>query len=355
MSKLVLAGDIGGTKTILQLVHAQAPAPGHSRPSLATLAEKTYHSRDYPDLAPMVKRFLDESESALDGRGEVEHACFGIAGPVVDQASQLTNLSWSLSAERLQRDLRIGRVTLLNDFSAIGYGLAGLDDSALLTLQKGTPDRSAPIAVIGAGTGLGEGFLVPDASGRYRTFPSEGGHTDFPSRSALEAQLLDHLREHLRVPQISVERVVSGPGIALIYQFLCKQHPEQETPAMARVREQSLLETDGETSTVDLSAAVSEAALSGGDALCLQAMRMFVSAYGAEAGNLALKLLCKGGLFVAGGVAPKILPLLQDGTFLEAFLNKGRMRSLMEAIPVRVVLNPKVGLIGAALCAGQDS
>ena len=274
---------------------------------------------------------------------------------MVNQASQLTNLSWSLSAERLQRDLRIGRVTLLNDFSAIGYGLAGLDDSALLTLQKGTPDRSAPIAVIGAGTGLGEGFLVPDASGRYRTFPSEGGHTDFPSRSALEAQLLDHLREHLRVPQISVERVVSGPGIALIYQFLCKQHPEQETPAMARVREQSLLETDGETSTVDLSAAVSEAALSGGDALCLQAMRMFVSAYGAEAGNLALKFLCKGGLFVAGGVAPKILPLLQDGTFLEAFLNKGRMRSLMEAIPVRVVLNPKVGLIGAALCAGQDS
>jgi glucokinase len=163
--------------------------------------------------------------------------------------------------------------------------------------------------------------------------------------------LLDYLRRCHSVPQISVERVVSGPGIASIYQFLREQTPERETPKLAQVREQWVAGAGRENGGVDLSAAVSEAALAGGDVLCREAMRLFVCAYGAEAGNLALKVLCKGGLYVAGGVAPKILPLLEDGTFIEAFRNKGRMRPLMEAIPVRVVLNPKVGLLGAALCA----
>jgi len=355
MSKFVLAGDIGGTKTILQLVRAETAATGGTPPSLVTLVEETYPSQEYPDLVPMVRQFLDKTHSGGHGLARVTHACFGIAGPVVNQASKLTNLAWSLSAERLQLELNIEHVTLLNDFSAVGYGLAGLENSALVNLQTGTPDRSSPIAVIGAGTGLGEGFLVPDGAGRYRTFPCEGGHTDFAPRSDTEDQLLIYARRFFGVQQISVERVVSGPGIALIYQFLCEQAPERESTAMAKLRSQWLRDAGPQDGGIDLSAAVSEGALAGGDDLCRQAMRLFVEAYGAEAGNLALKLLCKGGLFVAGGVAPKILPLLQDGVFIEALRNKGRMRPLMESIPVSVVLNPKVGLIGAALCAVQDA
>jgi glucokinase len=351
MSRLVLAGDIGGTKTILQLVRAEAAAAGDRCPALITVGEQTYPSQSYPDLAPMVRRFLDETPAGPAGARRPARACFGIAGPVINQTSELTNLNWSLSAERLQSELGIGRVTLLNDFAAIGYGLAGLESSALATLQAGAPDPTSAIAVIGAGTGLGEGFLVPDATGRYRPFPSEGGHTDFAARDALEVQLLDYLRRCHGVPQISVERVVSGPGIASIYQFLCERTPERETPAMARIRRLWVSEGGRENGMVDFSAAVSEAALAGSDGLCRQAMEVFVSAYGAEAGNLALKVLCKGGLYIAGGVAPKIVPLLEGGGFLEAFRNKGRMRPLMEAIPIQVVLNPKVGLLGAALCA----
>jgi len=351
MSRLVLAGDIGGTKTILQVVRAEPPTPGARHPALTTLAQETYPSRSYPDLAPIVRRFLDEARLESDGRPPVAHACFGIAGPVVNQTSELTNLSWSLSAERLQRELGFARVTLLNDFAAIGYGLAGLEGNALATLQPGTPDPASPIAVIGAGTGLGEGFLVPDAAGRYHPLPSEGGHTDFAARNEPEGQLLDYLRRCHAVPHISVERVVSGPGIASIYQFLCERDPEREAPTLAHLRRQWAQEPGGENGAVDLSAAVSAAALAGGDGLCREAMGIFVGAYGAEAGNLALKVLSKGGLYVAGGVAPKILPLLEEGTFIEAFRNKGRMRAVMESIPVHVVLNPEVGLLGAALCA----
>lgn len=354
MTLTVLAGDIGGTKTILKLVNAEVSGPRRAIPALTTLWEQTYVSRSFADLVPMVHQFFREASEAFISMPDVASACFGIAGPIVHNASELTNLSWSLSGERLQRALEIPRITLINDFAAIGYGIAGLQDSQLETLQPGSSDPAAPIAIIGAGTGLGEGFLIPDPDGILRAFPSEGGHTDFAPRSALEFQLLTYLLEKNSLPRVSVERVVSGTGIASIYQFFRDTNPREESVAMAEIYETWASEMGKKDKTVDLAAEVSKAALSGSDFLCEQTMNLFISAYGAEAGNLALKILPYGGLYVAGGIAPKILPMLQQGVFMKAFSSKGRMRPLIEKIPVRVILDPKVALIGAALTATKE-
>ena len=349
MGLTVLAGDIGGTKTILRLVSAEVGDPGHAVPLLTTLWEKTYVSRSFADLMPMVNQFFKEAAESSVSIPSVASACFGIAGAVVRNASELTNLSWSLSGERLQRELNIPRITLINDFAAIGYGIAGLQDEQLATLQAGMPDPAAPVAIIGAGTGLGEGYLIPDPDGMLRAFPSEGGHTDYAPQSDLEFQLLNYLRERYSLPRISVERVVSGTGIASIYQFFRDTNPGEESHAMADIYHIWAREIGRKDKTIDLSAEVSKAALAGGDFLCKQTMNLFMTAYGAEAGNLALKILPFGGLYLAGGIAPKILPLLQQGAFMKAFCSKGRMRPVLEKVPVHVILNPKVGLIGAAL------
>lgn len=351
MRLTVLAGDIGGTKTILRLVSAdtEAGGAGHSVPLLTTLWEKTYASNSFSGLVPMVHQFMKEAGESSGRVSAVDHACFGIAGAVSANASELTNLSWSLSGEGLEKALAIPRVTLINDFAAVGYGIFGLQQGESATLQAAPPDPKAPIAVIGAGTGLGEGFLIPGPDGTYQAFSSEGGHTDFAPQSDLEFQLLNYLREKNNLPRVSVERVVSGTGIASIYQFFRDTNPNEESAALAQMYQIWSREIGKQDKTVDLAAEVSKAALAGGDFLCEQAMNLFIRAYGAEAGNLALKILPFGGLYLAGGIAPKILPMLQQGTFLKAFYNKGRMRPVLEKIPVRVILNPKVGLIGAAL------
>jgi glucokinase len=354
MSLTVLAGDIGGTKTILRLVSAEVGSPGHAVPLLTTLWEKTYASKSFSDLVPMVHEFFREAAGVSGGVSSLDHACFGIAGAVSHNASELTNLSWSLSGERLQRALAIPRVTLINDFAAIGYGIFGLQEGERATLQSAPPDPAAPIAVIGAGTGLGEGFLIPDPDGTYRAFSSEGGHTDYAPQSDLEFQLLNYLREKNNLPRVSVERVVSGTGIASIYQFFRDTNPHEESAGMAEQYQLWAREIGKKDKTVDLAAEVSKAALAGNDFLCQQAMNLFITAYGAEAGNLALKILPFGGLYLAGGIAPKILPLLQQGTFMKAFCSKGRMRPLLEKVPVCVILNPKVGLIGAALHGARE-
>jgi glucokinase len=351
MRLTVLAGDIGGTKTILRLVNAEVSNTGLAIPVLTTLWEKTYASKGFADLVPMVHQFFKEAAESSVSISAMASACFGIAGAVVNNASELTNLSWSLSGERLQRALDIPQVTLINDFAAIGYGIAGLQDGQLATLQAATPDDAAPIAIIGAGTGLGEGFFIPGPDGTLRAFPSEGGHTDFAPRSGLEFQLLNYLLEKNSLPRVSVERVVSGTAIASIYQFFRDTNPREESSAMAEIYETWSREMGKKDKTVDLAAEVSKAALAGGDFLCEQAMNLFIAAYGAEAGNLALKILPYGGLYVAGGIAPKILPMLQQGAFMKAFCSKGRMRPLLEKIPVHVILEPRVGLIGAALMA----
>jgi glucokinase len=355
MSLTVLVGDIGGTKTILRLVSAEVSGTGHAIPLLTTLWERTYASKSFSDLVPMVHQFFKEAAESSVRISAADRACFGIAGAIVNNASELTNLSWSLSGERLERSLGIPRVTLINDFAAIGYGLAGLQDGQLATLQAGIPDPAAPLAIIGAGTGLGEGFFIPDPDGTLRAFPSEGGHTDFAPRTGLEFQLLTYLLEKNNLPRVSVERVVSGTGIASIYQYFRDTNPREESDAMAAIYQTWSREMGKKEKTVDLAAEVSKAALAGGDFLCEQTMNLFISAYGAEAGNLALIILPYGGLYLAGGTAPKIVRMLQQGVFMTAFCSKGRMRPLLEKIPVHVILDPKVALIGAALMAVKEN
>ncbi|WP_126147165.1 glucokinase [Synechococcus elongatus] len=336
---LLLAGDIGGTKTNLMLAIAS------DCDRLEPLHQASFASAAYPDLVPMVQEFLAAAPSA-EGRSPVV-ACFGIAGPVVHGTAKLTNLPWQLSEARLAQELDIAQVALINDFAAIAYGLPGLTAEDQVVVQVGEADPAAPIAILGAGTGLGEGFIIPTAQGR-QVFGSEGSHADFAPQTELESELLHFLRNFYAIEHISVERVVSGQGIAAIYAFLRDRHPDQENPALGAIA--SAWQTGGDQAP-DLAAAVSQAALSDRDPLALQAMQIFVSAYGAEAGNLALKLLSYGGVYVAGGIAGKILPLLTDGTFLQAFQAKGRVKGLLTRMPITIVTNHEVGLIGAGLRA----
>ncbi len=347
---ILLAGDIGGTKTNLRLVNSESSDNRNNLPQQTILYEKKYPSQKYSDLVPMVEEFLAAATENINQQIKVEKACFGIAGPVVNNTSELTNLSWSLDGDRLQKDLSLTKVTLINDFAAIGYGILGLTSDDVYTLQDIKPDPQAPIAVLGAGTGLGECFLVPSPQGNPRVFATEGSHADFAPRSALEFELLNYICEKYNLERVSVERVVSGMGIATIYQFLRDRYPDQESATLAQIYQTWQEESD---KNIDLSAEVSKKAMEKDDPLCQQAMQMFVEAYGAEAGNLALKLLPYGGLYVAGGIVAKILPLMQQGDFLKTFQAKGRMETLLTKIPVYIVLNPQVGLIGAALYAAR--
>jgi glucokinase len=348
---VLLAGDTGGTKTILRLVEAEASST-KPEPTLTTLHEHRYRSAEYPDLVPMVRSFLKAAEQETGRALLPEKACFAIAGPVVDNYSKLTNLGWTLDADRLSQELQISDVALINDFVAVGYGILGLEPADLHTLQVGKPDPDAPIGVIGAGTGLGEGFLIRHPTG-YRVYGTEGGHTCFAPRNELEFQLLRYLIEKYHLTRVSVERVVSGMGIVALYQFLRDRQMAAESPELAEARHRWESEIGKAEKTVDLGAVIGSAALEKRDRLCELTLSLFVELYGTEAGNLALKLLPYGGLYVAGGIAPKILPLLIDGCFMQAFNDKGRMSPLMERVPVHVVLNPSVGLIGAALYAAQ--
>lgn len=340
---LLIAGDIGGTKTILRLVNATS----------ATVQENLYEERfvsaGFPDLVPIVELFLANAVGKLGSIGPIERACFGIAGPVVANTSEVTNLGWILQGDRIAQELSIGKVTLINDFASVGYGVLGVSDADLRTLQVGESVTEAPIGVIGAGTGLGQGFLVHSPSG-YQVFSSEGGHSDFAPRTELEFQLSRYLLDKFQVNRLSVERVVSGQGIVSIYQFLRDRGSAKESATIGAAIRQWESEMGISPKSVDPGAVIAAGALSDHDPLCMQTMQMFVEAYGAEAGNLALKLLPYGGLYIAGGIAAKILPLMEDGTFLSAFLHKGRMRSLLEKVPVQLVLNPQVGLIGSAVC-----
>jgi len=348
---LLIAGDIGGTKTLLRLVEVDAANFSADQP-IPTLHENRYDSQAFPDLVPMVRGFLAEASQLLGSSVAPESACFAIAGPVVHQVSKLTNLGWTLESARLRRELGLRQTTLINDFAAVGYGILGLQDSDVLTLQAGKPEDKAPIAVIGAGTGLGQGFLIHHADG-YHIYGSEGGHADFSPRSEQECELLLYLRDKHNISRVSVERVVSGQGIVAIYQFLRDHTGLPESPEVASLVKEWEHQMGQRHKTVDAAAAISTAALEQRDLLSEQTMRMFLSAYGAEAGNLALKLLPYGGLYIAGGIASKILPLMQTDTFLDAFTDKGRVASLMRQIPIKIVLNSKVGLIGAGLCAAR--
>lgn len=338
---LLLAGDIGGTKTILRLVEISDSS------ELETIFEETYHSGDFPDLVPMVQQFLVKANSPTP-----QKACFAIAGPVVNNTAKLTNLAWFLDTERLAQELGIPLISLINDFAAVGYGIVGLSKQDILTLQVGKPKPEAPIAIIGAGTGLGQGFLIKQGN-HYHVFPSEGGHADFAPRNELEFQLLKYLLDKHDIQRVSVERVVSGQGIVAIYQFLRDRKQATESPEIAQIVRAWEQQAGQAEKSVDPGAAIGKAAVQKSDRLSEQTLQLFIDAYGAEAGNLALKLLPYGGLYIAGGIAPKILPLIENSNFLLNFSQKGRMRPLLAEIPVHIILNQQVGLIGAALCAAR--
>ncbi len=324
----ILAGDIGGTKTDLML----RDVDGGRRPQVE-LASARYRSADYPDLQAMLRDFL------ADAPGPVEAAAFGVAGPVVDGVCRTTNLPWVIDGRRLAEHLGLPapRLQLLNDFHALALGVEQLRAEQLEFLQVGRPDPTGTRAIIGAGTGLGEALLIPTAEGP-RVVATEGGHVDFAPRDALEIRLLEFLRD--RHGHVSYERVVSGLGIATLYEFMIHDGAAISSPAVeARLQRE------------DPAAVIGELALRDEDPACAATIDRFLRIYGAAAGNLALKALPTGGLFIAGGIAPRLLPLLRGGAFLRALLAKGRMRPLLERLPIAVVTEPRAGLLGAERAA----
>lgn len=322
----VLAGDIGGTNARLAVVDITAR-------TIRVEQARAYPSREFPGLAPIVLDFLARAGHRF------EHACLGIACPVVDGECETPNLPWRVSAARLAAEIGIPRLRVINDLDAIAYGISRLTPDDLVTLQAGIPAERGVIALIGAGTGLGQAFLVPDGA-RYRTCASEGGHATFAPTSELEWALQRFLADEFG--HVSWERVLSGPGLVNLYRFLAAQEGAREQAAV-----RAAIQEEGPR-------AISRHALAATDPLCVDVLRLFTTLYGAQAGNLALTVMATGGVYVVGGIAPAIVGSLQDGPFMAAFRDKGRLGELLAKIPVHVVMNPRIGLLGAAVAATED-
>jgi len=317
---MILAGDVGGTKTNLALY--REGSPGLSRVRMAT-----YPSRRYADLEAILREFLS------DTRGIVR-ACVGVAGPVVGGRCRLTNLAWTVEEEAVRLCTGAREAFLVNDLQAMASAVPFLPPETLATIQEGGADPRGNVAVLAAGTGLGEGFLIGMDDG-FLPLASEGGHVDFAARNDREMRLHAFLRE--MYGRVSVERVLSGPGMRDIHRFVREVEGVAEPPEVA-----------AETGEEDPQRAIVRHGLSGASPACAEALRMFCSLYGSEAGNLALQYLSTGGVYLGGGIAPAILPVLQGGGFLSAFLDKGRMSKLLQQVPVFVILDPFAPLLGAA-------
>ncbi len=317
---MILAGDIGGTHTRLAFFPQE--------PAAAPPVLEVFSSREYPGLAAIARKFLEGRKL------QANIACFGIAGPVREGRVETSNLPWVVDSRELAAELGIEPVFLINDLEANAYGIAALAASDFAVLNPGAPSASGSQALIAAGTGLGEAGLVWETSGR-RPFPSEGGHADFAPRNEVEIELLRYLLA--RFDHVSYERVLSGPGLHTIYEFF---RDTGRAAAPAPVAE--------EIAGGDAAAVISKYGLEGSPEICKKTLDLFVSIYGAEAGNLALKVMATGGVFIGGGIAPKILPKLREPVFLRSFVSKGRLRKVLEDIPVRVIMNDKAALLGAA-------
>jgi glucokinase len=324
-SAMLLAGDIGATKALIGLY-----APSADRPELVNA--RAFTTRDHPSLESIVGEFLDAERVPRD---TVQAATFGVAGPIVEQEAELTNVPWRVSAARMAAAFGIPRVTLLNDLVAMAYSVPVLRTDELAPLQAGRRVPTGNAALIAAGTGLGQA-LLHYVDGRFIPSPTEGGHADFAPRNAEEVALLEHVTGWFG--RTDYERVLSGPGLVNIHRFT---HPDG-CPAC-----------DGEADPARKPSLVSQTALSGACAGCVRALRLFVSIYGAEAGNLALRSVATAGVFLGGGIAPKILPALQGGRFMDAFRAKAPMEEFVSHVPVSVILNDRAGLLGAAVHAGS--
>ncbi len=322
---LVLAGDIGGTKTNLALFSVQGE-------KLRSETLRTFPSKRYSGLVPVLQEFLAGNAAQIDA------ACFGIAGPVVDGKVKTPNLPWMIDTAELRRALKLEVVTLLNDLEAGAYGIFTLGNDEFCTLNEGTMRQSGNKALISAGTGLGQAILHDDGQ-HFHPLASEGGHGDFAPRNELEIELLRHLIQ--RFQHVSYERVLSGPGLFNIYRFFKECRGLEEPAALS----EQFAAGD------DPSAVIAKSALAGETEICVKSLELFVSVYGAEAGNLALRAKSVRGLYIGGGIAPKILAKLKDGTFMRSFADKGRYADLLAAISVQVVLNDQAALRGAAYYA----
>jgi len=320
---MILAGDVGGTKVHLALYDFIDGKLEYTR-------DERYPAKDYSGLEEVVKEFL--------GATKVHAACFGVPGPVRNGRLRLTNLPWTLDSHELAVNLGIEHVFLINDLEANGYGVAELSADQIYTLSEGDASQIGNRALIAAGTGLGEGLLIWNGHS-HTPYPSEGGHVDYAPRNEDEIDLLRFLKQKYN-GRISYERVISGMGLTNIYEFLREVRGLDE-PAWLAER----------IAAEDPNAVVTELALAAKSEICEKALEMFVSAYGAEAGNLALKVLSVGGLYVGGGIAPRILEKLKDGAFMKAFTDKGRLSQLLVNMPVRVILESRAALLGAAAYA----
>ncbi len=317
---MLLAGDVGGTKTNLALYSTDG--------DLLPEVQKTYSSTAYPSLEAVVSEFLAETGASA------ERAVIGVAGPVVEGRCGGTNLPWTMAEERLKRELGIPEAKLLNDLEATAYGVPHLDPEDLFVLND-VPARSGTKAVIAPGTGLGEAILFY-REGRYDVLPSEGGHTDFGPNNLFEIELLRYLLG--KFAHVSYERICSGIGLPFIYGYLRDNRYAQEIPSVVQALQEAK----------DPTPVIVRAAMAGECELCIAALNSFVSILGAEAGNLTLKVMATGGVYVGGGIPPRILPKLRDGTFMASFVNKGRFADTLSRVPVYVILNPKTALLGAA-------
>lgn len=325
MRRRMLAGDIGGTTTRLLLAE-------RTRAARQVLAVRHYDSRRYPGLTEVIHEFLRDQPG-----GGIDAACIAVAGPVRRDAAgasvRVTNLPWVIDGAGLAAAIGASRLRLLNDFEAVGYGIGELDEAEWVTLQDGRPEPQGPRAALGAGTGLGQALLVWQGD-RYAVVPTEGGHADFGPTDPLQLELARWLiRQRGRA---SYEDILSGGGLVRVYEFVRERGLIPEAPAVAAAMRQG-----------DAAAVVSSAALHGHDPLAQAALDLFVRVYGAQAGNLALAAGATGGVYVAGGIAPRILAKLRDGAFRSAFRAKGPMAEWMERIPLRVIVAPDIGLRGA--------
>jgi glucokinase len=323
---MILAGDVGGTKVELALY-------GFERGQLVHVREQRFPAQDFPGLEQIVRRFLSQSEAH-----EVTAACFGVPGPVRGGRLRLTNLPWVLDSPELSTSLGIQHLFLINDLEANGYGIPELKPDQIFTLNEGDPAAVGNRALVSAGTGLGEGVLVWNGK-THLPMASEGGHCDFAARNEVEVELLAYLMKKLG-GRVSWERVISGQGITNIYTFLRDVKGMEESAAL---RERMVAE--------DPNAVIGEVGEQCGSELCAKTLEMFAAAYGAEAGNMVLKVLATGGMYVGGGIAPKILKTMRSGAFMRAFSDKGRMTELLVQTPVHVILESRCALMGAAAYA----
>ncbi len=317
---MILAGDIGGTKAYLALFD-------ENKNQLEKIRETRFETRKFPDLDSIIEEFLK------DGNEKPEIACLGVAGPIVDGNCSLTNLDWRIETGRLGK--QFDKVYLINDLVAMACAVPCLEDKDVAVLQSGLQLKEGRISVVAAGTGLGHAFLIPTGSAKYYAVDSEGGHADFAPRNKLETELLFFLQKKFK--RVSIERVVSGPGVIHIFEFT----QEHFYSGITEDWQQGL-------QNEELAAEIIRCAVEKKSELCEKTLSIFVELYGALAGNLALQFLTKGGVYLGGGIVPRILPLLEQGLFMQSFLEKGRFKPFLTEIPVKVILNDKSALLGAA-------